>query len=197
MDVNTLLTLQTKRLQDVEKEIDFYRKERKAKKHKWSKVGCEKQFDFNESIKETFVVKLKNDLVKEFGERGVPRHLEDTIKEGEVQIDDRNHKLKIADALGFDALEVFEKEDLARDEKEEKKLKMLRKEAKEKKEKAQSSRRGRLGARGRFREGRDVRVNEKTNSNKDDVVCYRCDQKGHFARDCRVKQEGKAGKTRR
>ena len=66
------------------------------------------------------------------------------IKEGEKEIDDQNHKLKIADKFGFPALDDFTKEDLARDEKEEKKIKALKKEKKEKEEKSRS-RRGRGG----------------------------------------------------
>ena len=180
-------------MRENKKELEEYRKERKVKKHKWSKAGCEKQYDFNESVRDIFCVKLRKELAREFGENGIPSHVEDVVKEGESAIVDRNHKLKIADDYGFDALEVFEKEDLARNEKEEKKLKMLKKEAKEKKEKLQAGRRMRTAG---FRERREATKGNGKNSNKEDVVCYRCDLKGHFARDCRVKSEKKNDKKR-
>ena len=56
--------------------------------------------------------------------------MEDLIKKGGKWIDDRNHS--IADEYGFEALEHFEKDDLARDEKEEKKLMKIKREQKEK-----------------------------------------------------------------
>ena len=51
------------------------------------------------------------------------------------KLGEHNHKLKIADEFGFDGLETFSKEELARNDKEEKKIKAMRKEKKEKEEK--------------------------------------------------------------
>ena len=78
--------------------------------------------------------------MKKHFKNGLPDRVEELIKKGEKEIDDQNHKLKIADEFGFRALEDFNKEDLARDEKEEKKLKGLRKEKKEKEEKSRARR---------------------------------------------------------
>ena len=52
--------------------------------------------------------------------------MEEVVKKGEKLVDDRNFLVKMADELG-----EFEKDELARDEKEEKKLAKLRKEFKE------------------------------------------------------------------
>ena len=109
--------------------------EKKEKEFKFSKTGCKTQFKFNSKIRELFGDKLKFELKKHF-KNGLPEKVEELIKEGEKEIDDQNHKLKIADKFGFRALDDFNKEDLARDEKEEKKIKALRKEKKEKEEKS-------------------------------------------------------------
>ena len=53
---------------------------------------------------------------------------------------EHNYKLKIADEFGFDGLDTFSKEDLARNDKEEKKIKAMRKEKKEKEEKLRAKR---------------------------------------------------------
>merc|ERR1712226_695605 len=95
------------------------RKKEKVK-FKWTKMGCEKQHDFNEEVKEVYSEKLRSELRRHFqGE--LPNKVEEIIKEGEKLIDDQNQKLKIADEFGSRALDEFVKEDLARNEKEEKK----------------------------------------------------------------------------
>jgi len=98
----------------------------KEKKFKFSKTGCETQFKFNSKIKDLWGDELKVELKKHFKE-GLPEKIEGLVKEAEKEIDDQNHKLKIADEFGFPALDDFTKEDLARDEKEEKKIKALKK----------------------------------------------------------------------
>jgi hypothetical protein len=80
---------------------------------------------------------MRLELKKHFKD-GLPPKIEDLIKEGEKEIDDENHKLKIANEFGYKAVKEFDKEDLARDEKEEKKIKRLRKEKKEREEKNRS-----------------------------------------------------------
>ena len=171
----------------------------KEKKFKFSKSGCETQFKFNTKIKDLWGDKLRVELKKHF-KNGLPEKIEGLVKEGEKEIDDQNHKLKIADEFGFPALDDFIKEDLARDEKEEKKVKALKKEKKEKEEKGRS-RRGRggyaggkdgfRGFRGSFRGSRDKsfyggRSNKVTDSLKDreDIKCFSCQSWRHMARDC-------------
>ena len=44
--------------------------------------------------------KLRVELKKHFKEK-IPDKVKEIVKEGEVMIDDQNHKLKIADEFGF------------------------------------------------------------------------------------------------
>ena len=152
-------------------------------KFKWSKTGCEKQFDFNVEMKELLGDKLRSRLKSHFKEE-IPNNIEEVIKEGETKLDDQNHKMKIADEFGFKALDEFVKEELARDEKEEKKIKRLRKEKKEKEEKFKG--RGRTATRGfkdrRF--GGDRKEYKRDDRGKDGVKCFNCERMGHMARDC-------------
>ena len=198
------------RVEEVERvNTNFGRKE-KEKEFKFSKIGCETQYKFNVKIKELFGDKLKVELRKHF-KNGLPEKVEELIKEGEKEIDDKNHKLKIADELGFRAMEEFDKEDLARDEKEEKKIKALRKEKKEKEEKIRSNRFNRSGKEGfrGFRESyrgfgdgfRDKKFDDKRKNkegdkfkNKEDIKCYNCQRFGHMARDCTKPQSGGRGR---
>ena len=153
--------------------------------------------------------KLKVELKKHF-KKGLPEKIEELITEGEKEIDDENHKLKIANEFGFKALEDFTKEDLARDEKDEKKIKALRKEKKEKEEKSRSYRGFRSSRDGyrSFKDGyrgfgdafKDKKFESKRNSkegdkfkSKDGIKCYNCQGFGHMARDCSKPQSGGRG----
>ena len=115
------------RMDEGERIIAKLEKKEKEREFKFSKPGCEKQYRFNSKIRELIGDKLRFELQKHF-RGGVPDKMERLIKEVEKEIDDQNHKLKIADEFGFRALDDFDKEDLARDDKEEKILKALRKE---------------------------------------------------------------------
>ena len=97
------------RLKQLEKFKENTRKKDKEK-HKWSKAGCKKQFMFNTDVRETYSNKLRTELKAAFGKKGIPTKVEDVIKEGELKIDDQNHKLKIADEFGFKALDEFDKD---------------------------------------------------------------------------------------
>ena len=68
----------------------------KEKKFKFSKTGCETQFKFNSKIKDLWGDELKVELKKHFKE-GLPEKIEGLVKEAEKEIDDQNHKLKIAE----------------------------------------------------------------------------------------------------
>lgn len=157
-----------KRLERVEKFEERFKKKEKDK-FKWTKTGCEKQHDFNIEVKEVFCDKLRVELKNNFEEM-IPDKIEVIIKEGEKMIEDQCRKLKIADDFGFRALDDFEKEELARDDKEEKKIKKLRKEKKEREEKNKK----RFG--GKSEEDEEVR--DKT------IECYNCHKFGHMAREC-------------
>ena len=144
----------TERLAEVERVNAKLEKKAKDKEYKFTKIGCENQFKFNNKIKEICAEKMRVELKKHFKD-GLPQKIEDLIKEGEKEIDDENHNLKVADEFGFKAVEDFTKEDLARDDKEEKKIKALRKEKRGREEKYRSlwgGRAGRSGFRG-FRGG--------------------------------------------
>ena len=54
----------------------------------------------------------------------IPESLEEVVKKGEKLVD-RIFLVKMADELGWSAVGEFEKDELARDEKEEKKLAKL------------------------------------------------------------------------
>ena len=120
---------------DLLKEKMRSKKRQEEEAFKWNKAGCKKQFDFNCKSRDLLCDELQWALEDTLGADKLPAKVEDLIKEGRKLIDDRNHCLRIADEYGFEALEHFEKDDLARDEKEEKKLKKIKKEQKEKQEK--------------------------------------------------------------
>jgi len=139
----------------------------------------------------------------------LPSKIEELIKEGEKEIEDENHKLKIANDFGFKAVEEFVKDDLARNDEEGKKIKRFRKEKKEREEKLRGYR-GVRGGRGGFRgfgEGRQyggyvggnrssfVRDKKfvgggslgafaRDGDKSKDLKCFQCQGYGHMAREC-------------
>ena len=90
-------------------------KKKEKDKFKWSKAGCEKQFDFNMGVKDLMGDKLRSKLKNHFRE-GIPDDIEGVIREGETKLDDQTHKMKIADEFGFKKLDKFVKDELARNE---------------------------------------------------------------------------------
>ena len=159
----------------------------------FSKKGCERQVKFNNKVKEITVERMRVELTSLLGV--LPPKISDLIKEGEKEIDDGNHVLKVADSYGFKAAEEFVKDELARTADEEKKIKRFRKEKKEREEKARSNRgfrggrggygsfgSGRQGFKGRQSDGSSKEVSDKSKSK--DVKCYNCQGFGHIARDC-------------
>ena len=197
------------RLEEVERINAKLEKKGKEKEFKFTKLGCENQYKFNIKIKDLYSEKLRIELKKHFKD-GLPEKIEELIKEGEKEIDDENHKLKIANEFGFKAVEEFTKEDLARDEKEEKKIKSLRKEKKEREEKSWAYR-GNRGGRDGFRSFKDgyrglgdsykdrkfegkKYSKEGSDKTKGDVKCYNCQGFGHMARDCSKPQSGGRGR---
>ena len=199
----------SERREEVERVNAKREKKNKDKEFKFTKTSCETQYKFNSKIKEICAEKMRVELKKHFRE-GLPTKIEELIKEGEKEIDDENHKLKIENEFGSKAVVEFSKEDLARNDKEEKKIKRLRKDKKEREEKARSSgfaRGGRGGYRGyrsaprnygtfarfdgRF-DGRFDRGSDREKAGKEEsktkagagVKCYNCQGFGHMARDC-------------
>ena len=182
------------RLEEVERVNAKLEKKEKEKEFKFTKAGGEKQYKFNGKMKNLLGDKLKNELKKHFND-GLPEKGEEIIKEGEKELDEQIHKLKIADEFGFKSLDDFVKEDLARDDKEEKKLKALRKEKKEREEKGRARRGGNSyrsfrdsyrGFNDSFRGFKDKEFGDKINSkddgkskSKDDTKCFNCQRYGH------------------
>ena len=191
------------RLAEVER-VNGKLKKKDEDKFTFTKKGCENQFKFNNKVKDIAIDRMKVELQKHF--KTLPPKIDELIKEGEKEIDDGNHKLKIANDYGFKAVEEFTKEDLARNDEEEKKIKRFRKEKKEREEKARgfgTFRGGRGGFRGfgsgrqgyearggcggfykdkKFDGGGAARGADKSKSK--DVRCYNCQGFGHMARDC-------------
>ena len=189
------------RLEEIERVNAKLKEKEKDKDFKFTKTGCENQYKFNIKIKELCGEKMRVELKKLFKD-GLPPKIEELIKEGEKEIDDENHLLKITNELGYKAAEEFTREDLARNEKEEKKIKWLRKEKKEREEKMRPSQTSKFGKssfksfkdgyRGfgnaykdkKFEGGRSSKEDDKSKS-KDSVKCYNCQGFGHMARECR------------
>ena len=191
------------RLGEVER-VNIKLEKKDEDKFTFTKKGCENQFKFNNKVKDIAIDRMRAELQKHF--KTLPLKIDELIKEGEKEIEDGNHKLKIADDFGFKAVEEFAKEDLARNDEEEKKIKRFRKEKKEREEKARGYRGfrgGRSGFRGfgdgrqgyesrggwsssykdkKFDGGGAVRDSDKAKTK--DVRCYNCQGFGHMARDC-------------
>ena len=64
----------------------------------FSKKGCERQVKFNNKVKDITVDRMRVELTKLLGV--LPPKINDLIKEGEKEIDDGNHVLKVADNYG-------------------------------------------------------------------------------------------------
>ena len=114
-------------------------------------------------------------------EKELPKEVESLVKEVEEEIDGQNVKLKIADEFGFEALEDFNKEDLARNKEEEKKIKVFRKEKKDREQRTVKK-----GTPRWFRNFRD-----------DYNRCYSCWRLGHVAVDCVRKDFGRGFRSSR
>jgi hypothetical protein len=139
-------------------------------KFKFSKSGCKKQFKFNMKMKDRFVVDLKTELENCF-DKELPEGVESLVKEVKKEIDDQNVKLKIADEFGFEAIEEFSNEDLARNQEEERKIKVFRKEKKDRERK--TVKKGKASGRGW--KNLPPGVSRR---------CYSCLGVGHVATDC-------------
>ena len=183
------------RLEEVER-VNVKLKKKDKDKFTWSKKGCETQFKFNSKVKDIAVDKMRVELRKHF--KTLPSKIEELIKEGEKEIDDGNHKLKIANDFGFKAVEEFVKDDLARNDEEGKKIKRFRKEKKEREEKLRSIR-GVRGGRGGFRgfggyfggnrsgfvkETQKGGASARDADKSKDLKCFQCQGYGHMAREC-------------
>ena len=168
------------RLMRAEKFNDKLKVKEEDEKFKFSKPGCEKQFKFNIKMKDRFGVDLKTELERCF-EKELPKGVESLVKEVEEEIDEQNVKLKIADKFGFEAMEDFNKEDLARNKEEEKKIKIFRKEKKDREQKT--------GKKTTSGWGRKFRGNYDR--------CYSCWRLGHVAVDCTRKSSGRGFKRDR
>ena len=107
------------------------------------------------------------------------------MKEVEEEIDGQNVKLTIADEFGYDAVEDFNKEDLARNKDEEKKIKIFRREKKE--------RERRTGLKGSLRGVNRVHGGMVDARNR----CFNCWRFGHISRDCVKRSSGQSFKGSR
>ena len=89
------------RLGEVER-VNTKLKKKDKDKFTFTKKGCENQFKFNNKVKDIAVDRMRVELRKHF--KTLPPKIDELIKEGEKEIDDGNHKLKIANDYGFKAV---------------------------------------------------------------------------------------------
>ena len=119
----------------------------------------------------------------------LPEEVENLVKEVKKEIDDQNVKLKVADEFGFDAMEDFSNEDLARNKEEEKKIKVFRKEKKDREQKA--VKKGKASERGWKNLGHGFSYNRSYGFSYN-RRCYSCSGVGHVVADC-VRQGSRRG----
>ena len=155
------------RLRKAKKVSDKLEAKEEDMNFKFSKSGCKKQFKFNIKMKDRFGVDLKTELERCF-EKELPTGVKSLVEEVEKEIDEQNVKLKVADEFGFEAMEDFSKEDLARNKEEEKKIKVFRKEKKDRERKT-----GKKGSSRGVKKFHDA-------YNR----CFSCWRFGHVTRDC-------------
>ena len=80
------------RLGEVER-VNTKLKKKDEDKFTFTKKGCENQFKFNNKVKDIVIDRMKVELQKHF--KTLPLKIDELIKEGEKEIDEGNHKLKI------------------------------------------------------------------------------------------------------
>ena len=178
-----------KRLMRAEKFLVRLKAKEEDGKFKFSKTGCEKQFEFNIKMKDRFGIDLKTELESCFEEK-LPAGVKSLVEEVEKEIDEQNVKLKVADEFGFEVMEDFSKEDLARNKEEERKIKIFRKEKRDREEK--TVKKIPFGVRGevmsRRRKGYRKALYDR---------CYSCFGVGHIAADCVRQGSGRGSKRDR
>ena len=154
-------------------------------KFKFFKSGCERQFKFNIKMKDRFGGDLKTELERCF-ENELPAGVKILVEEVEKEIDEQNVKLKVADEFGFEVMEDFSKEDLARNKEEEKKIKVFRKEKRDREEMSVGKEKVLRMVWGQHCGVRDEFMSKWWKGYRRVLYdrCYSCFGVGHFAVEC-------------
>jgi hypothetical protein len=176
---------------------------RNKDERKWNKKGVEHQYNFNNKAIRAIenIGSGMEDFFHDQFDASPPDSLEDLVQQGKKLLVDRNHELKIVDEFDWEALETWNGEELARNEKEEKKLISIRKQYKDKRATGTKPDKDADSKKPFERRGRWQESNANTSGRRTNVQCNACSGYGHYARDChstgypnRTGREGQNGR---
>ena len=100
----------------------------KLREKRFTRGGTEKNVKFAEDVRKAYSVDMRSVCRRLFGPDGTPQAILDQLAVGDKLVEDRIVCMRVADEFGWAECEEFEKDEIARNEKEEKNIKRLWKE---------------------------------------------------------------------
>lgn len=198
-----------KQLSELRSEVRSLKRKRddtdKEKSFEWKQKGNRKQYEFNRSVEEHFQdIAVSKTLLE----------ARTSAEKGLCLITERNKLVKIADKHGWDTVNQYVTDPLAKDDADDKRLRKAIKDAEKSREKAKKEKeaKSRRTSRARaFSSGASSAFSSTrlgpppaTSTDSSRIViaatdkkfsqakCYRCGKPGHFSRDCLMNERQKS-----